>query len=190
MNKRIQPGKGWRIMIGEWMREMSETRKDTKLGMKQRRYLQMGKFQMNKFIRRISKIVSWSIGVSFILSLLMGGITAYGVSYKGMDMPIWLEINEEQNWSQIADRLDKRAAAVDYQLIEEQVIVKAVLGFIGEGGCTGRDPPPELVTGINRLLNKINKLNELSKDQILHLIAETKHNFKVIKGMAKTGSMS
>lgn len=170
------------------MRESGETRKDMKQGMMQRRYLIMGKFQMSKFIRRISKIVSWSIGVSFILSVLMGGITAYGVSYQGMDMPIWLETNEDENWSQILDRLDKGAAAVEGQVIENQVVVKAVLGFIGEGGCTGRDPPQEMMTGIHKLLNKINKLsefNELSKHRIHLLMAQNKHNFDGIMNIGK-----
>lgn len=125
---------------------------------------------MNKLMRKVIKILSWSICVSLIFSLLMGGVAVYGIPYQGLDMPIRLHSNENINWAEFIKEENKLFAIKDKQLIKNKTIIfKAALGYLGETVQIGRGPPKN---ELNSFLVKL-KLRERNNFNIRDLIVKT-----------------
>lgn len=102
----------------------------------------MNKLGFKKRMHKIVRTFSWAVGIFLIISLFMGGIAAYGVSYKGIDMPVGIHSHHEEiNWAVLMKEENRFLVGKELSIREKIFIFKAVRGYIGQTGCIGRGPP-------------------------------------------------
>jgi len=123
---------------------------------------------MDNWMSKVLKILTWSICSSLIVSLLMGGVAAYGIPYQGLDMPIRIHSNENINWSELIKEEDKFFTIKDDLLIRNKTIIfKAALGYLGETVQIGRGPPKNEINSFLIMLGLIDIKHCNIKDLIV-----------------------